>query len=565
MSGRALAVLERVLPLAVGAGLLLLLGSTIAVRAGHPFDLEWTEGGTLAHAWRLQRHLPLYVVPGPDFVPFDIPPGYPAILSALGKIFGLSPLLGRIVSIVSIGAAAAAAAAVVRRAGAPLRVALCAAVIFLGAYPHVGASYDLVRPDSLGLALLGWAVALGLDARRGAEVASGLLLCAATLVQHTLAGFALPMALGIGLMQGWRAAGRFLGVALIPTGALGGWWQWRSDGAFLAYLVEVPASQPRDWGRAWLAVPRELGTPLPLAVGAIGLWAVLSSIQRQRGIGPGICAILGVWSGMISAFLGTYRPPPPDSGLYNAPSAVAFWALGTIPVATGLWLLGAGLQRRRGAAPSGRALYGLGIGCVALIGAAALRARGGGLLGAYLPLPWCLAVGLGCVCGRWLAQAPTPWVRALVAGGLTTQLSWSVILFDRAAVVPTSADLDAGRRVLSSLLEVEGPVLSPYAAWLPVYLGRPPSLHHAGVWSIEAPSGPFVHELASIEGALRGQRWARVVGSDRRFLEAFYEAYEPARQVVDPRSDLLRPKTGWDVQPWRLWRPKISPPRAPAG
>src|SRR5688572_25430225 len=103
---------------AVAAVLLLgLLGAAWAARLAYPFDLEWMEGGVLAHAWRIDRGLPVYVAPNPDFVPFIYPPGYPALLALLGRATGLSMALGRAVSIVAIAAAAAAIGVRVRQVG----------------------------------------------------------------------------------------------------------------------------------------------------------------------------------------------------------------------------------------------------------------------------------------------------------------------------------------------------------------------------------------------------------------------------------------------------------------
>ena len=69
MPRRAAHLLEVLVPLAVAALLLLRLGLVWAARAPYPFDLEWMEGGMLAHAWRLANGLPLYVEPGPKIPP----------------------------------------------------------------------------------------------------------------------------------------------------------------------------------------------------------------------------------------------------------------------------------------------------------------------------------------------------------------------------------------------------------------------------------------------------------------------------------------------------------------
>src|SRR5688572_24966262 len=73
-------LLELVLPVAVAAAFVARLAEVWAARLGWPYDLEWMEGGMLAHSWRLAEGLPLYVEPGPEFVPFVYPPGYAALV-----------------------------------------------------------------------------------------------------------------------------------------------------------------------------------------------------------------------------------------------------------------------------------------------------------------------------------------------------------------------------------------------------------------------------------------------------------------------------------------------------
>ena len=110
------------LPLALAAWVVWLVVGTWAARWAHPFDLEWMEGGMLAHAWRLQHGLDLYPAPNPDFIPFVYPPGYASVLAIVGEFFPLGHALGRAVAASGSLAAAAAllpgkADVVIRKAG----------------------------------------------------------------------------------------------------------------------------------------------------------------------------------------------------------------------------------------------------------------------------------------------------------------------------------------------------------------------------------------------------------------------------------------------------------------
>ena len=515
----------------------------------------------LAHAWRLQQGLPLYRPPSLDFVPFLYPPGYPALLAALGAPVGLSPALGRMVSLLGIFAAGAALVHVVRRAQGPWWLALSVPAIFLGTYPHAGAFFDLVRPDSVGLGLLAWSIALSVDDRdpRGASpwVAGGLL-AAAFAMKHNLAAFGLPLLVGWGLRRGWRGALAFSVASAVPAGLLTLGLQWESDGAFLRYLLHLPSQHPWTWRRAWLFTPREVGTPLPFAAGAVGLWAVLAAMRRQSRVPMAVAAIVSVWAGMLVAWPGTYRPPGPQATVYNAPSSVAFWAFGAVPVAMIVWAWGA---RGRGIGP--RTVSGVGAGAVAVLTAAAMRGHEGGFVNVHMPLLWCLAAGLGAVGARWMARTQGRAREAaatVMAGVVSAQLLWSLALLEPATLRPTPADYAAGQRVVDAVAAVDGPVLSPFAAWIPVYAGREPSLHYMGVWDLDYPGAPYREDLQRYREALKRHHWAAIVGSNQRFLDGLTQDYRPAGELVPPKSGALMPKTGWNARPWRMLKPKRTPP-----
>ncbi|MEZ4240302.1 MAG: glycosyltransferase family 87 protein [Myxococcota bacterium] len=248
-----------------------------AARIGHPFDLEWMEGGMLGHAWRLTHGLPLYPEAGPDWVPYVYPPGYPAVLAALSPVTGLDYAPGRVVSVLGVLLCCAATTWIFARRGQAL-VGLIVACCFLGCWRASGAFYDLVRPDGLAIGLLTASIAAALERRRGAEIASGLLLFAAFAVKHHSAAFGVPLALGLWLRDGRAAALRFgaasAGPGLLFTLAM----TLATGGRFLEYLIVVPATHPVI-ARAWCP-----GPPASSAAGcAPRRW------RRRRGCSPRSC------------------------------------------------------------------------------------------------------------------------------------------------------------------------------------------------------------------------------------------------------------------------------------
>src|SRR4051812_14274895 len=96
----------RAVALALAAWFVALLLWAFAHRFAFPYDLEWMEGGMLAHSLRLAHGEPIYSPPSVDFIPYLYTPGYPWLVFVLGKIFGIGYKLARGVSLVSFFAVA---------------------------------------------------------------------------------------------------------------------------------------------------------------------------------------------------------------------------------------------------------------------------------------------------------------------------------------------------------------------------------------------------------------------------------------------------------------------------
>ncbi|MEZ4239152.1 MAG: hypothetical protein R3F59_23965 [Myxococcota bacterium] len=539
--------LEALAVAACGAVLLALLAWTWAHRLNYPFDLEWMEGGMLAHAWRLRHGLPLYDPPSVDFVPFIYPPGQPALVAALSRVFGLSMPLGRMVSILSTLAAAAALAFALRPRG-PAQGrwtdALAAATVFLGTYPHAGAFYDLVRPDALSVALLGWAVALASERSRRAAVAAGLLLAGATLAKHNAAIFGLPLTLGLALRD--RRAAVAFGVAWL--GGTAAWFvpiEVATEGRLSTWLFEVPAAHRMLWWHGPIESVREWGTALPIAFAVLGGWAVVRAVGAPRG--PlWLVAGAPVWAGMLLAWAFTYHPPGDGSPLVPVAYAVAYWALAAGPLAA---LLGRQPWTRDAVAVA------LVVGTAAFA-AALMRIHDGGFVNVHTPLFWTLSWALG----HALVALRRQGHRQLVPAAWCIQLLWASVELRPAALIPTAADVAAGWRFVDRIRGVDGPVLSPFAPWLPVYAGKPPSLHAMGVWDCNYDGGPFQDDLTALQRGLREQYWTLILGGNRPLLGDFSVYYEPDAPVLDEADPAFWPRTGYPARPGPVWVPREERP-----
>ncbi len=538
----------------VGAGwLLFALLSAWWARVPYPFDLEWMEGGMLAHGWRLQRGLPLYADPTADWVPYVYPPGYSALLAASGSALGYG--VGRGLSVLGILAAAGALVQGVGRLGRSYALGLLAAAAFLMTYRASGAFFDLVRPDSVAIALGGWAIVLATDGRRGTDVAGGLLLAAAFLVKHNLAAFGVPLALGLWAWHGWRTAMRFGLSAMLPALFFTGYLQWRSGGGFLTYLLAVPGSHPMMWDRGLPGSPGETGHWLwpMLVVAGVGLAS--SAVPRGSKIHPAVAWGAATLVGLGAAAWGIAQPPVYGAQTPAMPvMAATFFALGA-SVGAGVVAALASVVERRADGPWWTAAGLLWMGAFLSV---MMRAHNGGFINVLIPWHWVLCGLAGVLLGRarhtTLSRGARAAASVLGTAAFAGQLVLSNALTTLEPILPTEADVEGGEVVLQELRErCDGPIFAPFAAWLPAQVGQAPGAHLIAIWDIDHKKGPLHEHMHVFADAMQDHHFVCVVDSGRQPLGyGVQKSYKPALNMA--RGP--RPKTGWRIRPPTLYVPK---------
>lgn len=518
--------------------LLIVLLPVWAGRLAYPYDLEWMEGGMLAHAWRLQQGLPLYTPPSPGWIPFIYPPGYATTLAAAGSVFGLEPWVGRALSLAGSLAAALAAAFLVRRQGGDGWAAAGAAGLFLAVYVPTGAFFDLVRIDGLGAGLLAWSLALALEPGAKARRGSALLLAIAFLFKQNVALFGLPVAWALSRRDGWRGALDFALWSAVPALAVTVGLQVHSEGLYLRYLLGVPASHPLIGDRIFPGTPRELGGAIGLGalVGAGWLvsrspsWAGAIGPNRQRSVLVGLAAVAAIvelaWPEMRGL---PYIPP--GAGL-----------AGIVSLALGLGVIGLA------AAGGGRALawrvhFGLGVAFMAVLSSAMMRGHHGGFVNVHIPLFWVVSVGAGVALSRLRGGA-----RELAAVLVTAQIVAGAARVQPGHLVPGEADVEVGDALVTELGQVEGPVLSPFAPWLAHQAGHEPGFHLIALWDVRHESGPFPGVADFIAEAAKGGYWGAIVDGPRGLGFDTKRAYRDVYRVQAPPR-VFQPRTGWPARP----------------
>ncbi len=288
------------IPMVVMAiGVIGLLWRTISARVSHPYDLEWKEGGMLAHGARVAEGLPLYASPSTDFIPFIYPPLYPWVLGGLsGMGLELGYPLGRMISVAGVVLAALALVLAVRREGGSLALGFGGAALFLSTYDASGAFFDLVRNDGLQIGLL----AMGLlSIRSGWLRAGGLLLTAAFLTKHTAALYGVPALWWLYHHHGAAAAKRFCLYSVLPALGFTAWLSIASDGLFLTYVLDVPRSHPFIFERFIWTAPKEMVMALPYT--AVVVVAVAMMVKRAKSEGARFWLVQGALAVLLSAVM----------------------------------------------------------------------------------------------------------------------------------------------------------------------------------------------------------------------------------------------------------------------
>ena len=483
---------------------LVLLGRTVGPRLGAPYDLEWMEGGMLVHAARVADGLPLYVRPGPDFIPFIYPPLYHAVLGAWGALAGgVDYLPGRVLSVLGVALAALALAAAARAEGLRAGAAAAAVAAFASTYEDVGAFFDLVRIDGLGLGL--WAAAL-VAVRRGHLRTGGLLLVAAFATKHHAAAAGLPALVWLWQTAGRAAALRFAAWSVGPACAFMAGMAFEGDGAFFTYLLGVPAGHPFVVARALWGAPGELARGLPLSVGALALAFGAAAWARRSGSGA--------------------APGAADGRRY--------------------WLWQGGLA-------------------VAL--AMVMRGHHGGFLNVLMPAFWALALGGALAAGAVSARWPRLGLAlALGLAGQGAARGWEPARFTppAGAAEAHARVVERLRALPGPLLAPWSPWLPVQAGHAPGFhlIALWDVDHDRGPYGDSL--GPITQAFAAQRwaGVLVGND-----GRGGQLKLGFPDAYQAGPRVA-PAGNLLQTRSGWRTGPTSVWVPRAAaggePPPADA-
>ena len=553
----------RLIDLAILAGLafLALFVGIAFMRAGHPFELEWMEGGMLTHAARLLDGQPIYAAPTADFVPFFYTPGYPAVLAGLAQVTGgLSFGLARAVSII----ATLVAMGVLFRIGqreAGARWGLLAVGIYAALFRVNGAFYDLARPDALFTALLmgGVYATYYWRSARGALIA-GIIFALGFFTKQTVSVF-VP-ACGVYLLwRNWRHALVF-GASCIALCVAGiAWRNHATDGWFWTFIFEGHQGHLFYWKNILLQYWRDLlvVAPLllllpllwfsykvrvPILAGALAAWWTAAWVYRARGFDydaphmyyrdlwfyePPRWRIL-VPAALIAIALGVYRwLNRGDRPTRPVPTAHGFW----------LWMFIAGAGAS-GLNHSTQWAYSNSLILISLFASVLIAL-------AVRDLTQTAQDGAaqdgGTQDGGAQIRPRASWLIPVAV--MVQMVAW---IYAPAEQLPGPDDLEAKAALDTRLSAIRGKVFMPahpFHAWQRD--GRV-HVHQMGIQDVA-----FMGGLKDLPKRLRRGEWAAVVVEEGTRVPGLSTKYYLGERLRYPSRDALRAKTGFKTRPHEIW------------
>jgi len=102
--------------------------------------------------------------------------------------------------------------------------------------------------------------------------------------------------------------------------------------------------------------------------------------------------------------------------------------------------------------------------------------------------------------------------------------------------------------MVEAIAELEPPVLSPFAPWLPVQAGFEPGFHLIALWDVAHKTGPYPNARQQISDEMKAHYWGTVIDSRTSMKFGVGEAYRRAGTIA-PKGRAMTPKAGWTAKP----------------
>jgi hypothetical protein len=507
-----------------------------------PFEIEWMEGGTLMHAVQLKLGHAIYRAPRVDFVPYFYTPLYPMLLAATSRLgiplsFGLGRGVSALATLVTMVLLYFGGAREGGRAAG-----LLAAFLYAALFRFCGAWYDLVRTDSLSMALLLGAALAGYRARRPqTAVLAAVLLVAAFFAKQTAAVFSVPMALCL-LWRDRRLGAAFCGVvAVLGVGsvyaynvATGGW--------FWFYVFQGHQGHRFLWGNFLLEYWRDVLflAPTLLLVPTLAF----SYGARWRWFAAACMGFLAVAFAQRAWTLNYPEHMYYRELWYEAPRVLVL-----IPplVVTGLLAVARATSRPAAPVPA----YWLVMFAAGALASALNHSTQWSYSNCFMPIAvfGSLAVALTV---RTFAGVRGVGASLVAAAGIVQLVA---LAYDPRAQIPSNADRDALALLDLRVAAMDGPLFIPAHPFLAFRTTGSVHVHQMSISDVAFSSG--VPDLGS--SLARGD-WHTAVVDEGMTIPGLDGPLYVSDKWLYSRGELY-PRTGFRLRPATVWRRQTTEER----
>ncbi len=301
--------------------------AVVGVRQVMHASPDAVERAIVASADRFSQGNTQYAEPETVIGPAPMP-GFPFLVAAVGYLFGIDPVLPRVVTLAAVMVMALLGFLIVRLETGSLTLATSSAGFTLLGYGLFAAGPGLARPEALMLLLVlgGFLIARMTDGIPGALLAA-VPLSIAYFVDARAAWFVVAAACSLGIDERPRFIAYSLAAAALIGGgywalssALGPWFNYAAWDAGWAALGPHPVAALRFVGRHLLG---EFGLPVLASVLSFAMptppWRGKTGLWTSFGIAALAAALLSTQSAALDA----------DA---LAPVAIAFAILGPVSI-----------------------------------------------------------------------------------------------------------------------------------------------------------------------------------------------------------------------------------------
>ncbi len=471
-------------------------------RIQYPFELQWHEGAAVDHVRWILSGQKYYVEPSLEFVSSAYTPLYFYLSAAVSSLLGIGFMPLRLVSFVSSLGSLFIIFLIVKKETGNSFAGILASCLFAATYRLSGAWFDLARVDSLFLFLLLMAIYLiKFQTSLKSYVLAGILISLSFYTKQTALIISLPVML-YSVFLNRRSAFSLIGTVVVIIGGGSIILNYVYDSWYNYYVFELPGS-----ARYIFTIERAF----------INFWIkeIISVLS--------IACVLSIFY-LLAQFL--------DSSKKN----FLFYFLIALGMIGGAW---------------------------------SSRLHGGSNENVLLPAHAVISIlfGLGLhTFLEFIKTVPTNkqnLLKIFIYLICILQFSSGSLRYNPFDQIPSQEDLQAGRKFINIIEQIDGEIFVPFHGYLPLLAGKKTYVHSMGMQDVLfGKSSREVREkfINDIGKAIQNEKFSAIILDSRDSKVAWYppeimKHYVKQRRIFDDETVFL-PVAGMKTRPEFIYVPK---------